>query len=267
MVTLGSQPRSHLWGGFSPIISHTGGPEIDSTQDERSKLAKPWQTKAWIQVLAAVLGVLPPYSGLIILQLLSDKQLSMQAFILYLAVIAPLAIVIALLLLRFLCGEKLRDLNLRSGKLASDLLAVLVLSLVIIVTNVISTTFLSEVFAESPSNASVRNLFVKVAGDSKLFVLFIGLIFLGAASEEVIRVFLLSRVWKVWPSRAGKLLAVVISACVFGLIHLYQGPVHAAWAAIFGLIMALYYLRFGRIVPLILAHYLTNVLQIVVFAV
>jgi membrane protease YdiL (CAAX protease family) len=65
----------------------------------------------------------------------------------------------------------------------------------------------------------------------------------------------------------GKWLAVVISACVFALIHLYQGPVHVAWTAIFGFVMAFYYLRFGRIVPLILSHYLTNVLQIVVFAV
>ena len=35
---------------------------------------------------------------------------------------------------------------------------------------------------------------------------------------------------------------------------------------IFGLIMAFYYLRFGRVVPLILAHYVTNALQVVVFS-
>jgi len=35
-------------------------------------------------------------------------------------------------------------------------------------------------------------------------------------------------------------------------------------ASIFGLIMALYYLRFGRVAPLILAHYLTNALQVIV---
>jgi len=236
------------------------------TQNEPSELSKPWQTKAWIQVLAAALGVLPIYLGLIILQLLSGKQLSVQAFTLYLGVISPLAIVIALLLLRFLCREKLRDLNLRSGKLSSDLLAVLILSLVIIAANVISQRFLSELFPNSPSNTSVRYLFAELAGNSKLFVLFVGLFFLGAASEEVIRVFFLSRLWKVWPSTIGKLLVVVISACLFGLIHLYRGPVIATWTAIFGLITALYYLRFGRIVPLILSHFLTNVLQLVVFA-
>jgi membrane protease YdiL (CAAX protease family) len=188
--------------------------------------------------------------------------------IFYLAVIAPLAIAIALLLLRFLCGENPRDLNLRPGKLSSDLLAALILSTVIIVANAISTHFLSELLPESLSNTDVTDLMVELAGNPGLLVLFVGLLILfGAASEEVIRVFLLSRLWKVWPSPTGKLVAVVISACLFGLIHLYRGPVSVGWTAIFGLIMALYYLRFGRAVPLILAHYLTNAFQVVFFAV
>jgi membrane protease YdiL (CAAX protease family) len=239
---------------------------VSSTRNEPSGLSKPWQSKAWIQLLAAVLGVLPLYSSLIILQFRSDQPISIQGFTLYLAVIAPLGIVIALLLLRFLCGENPRDLNLRPGKLSLDLLAVLVLSLVIIFANVISTLFLSELLPESPSSTSVTDLFVELAGNPGLLVLFVGPLFLlGAASEEVTRVFLLSRLWKVWRSSAGKLLAIVISACLFGLIHLYRGPVSAAWTAIFGLIMALYYLWFGRAVPLILAHYVTNALQVIVF--
>jgi membrane protease YdiL (CAAX protease family) len=241
---------------------------MTSTQGEPTLLSKPWQSKAWIQLLAVVVGVLPLYSSLIIYQFRRDQPFSVQMFIFYLAVISPLAIVIALLLLRFLCGENPRDLNRRPGKLSSDLLAALILSLVILVANVISTSLLSELLPESASTTSVKNLFVEVASSPGLLVLFLGLlIFLGAASEEVIRVFLLSRLWKVWRSTTGKSATVVISACLFGLIHLYRGPVSVAWTAICGLIMALHYLRFGRAVPLILAHYLTNALQLVVVAV
>lgn len=107
---------------------------------------------------------------------------------------------------------------------------------------------------------------MELAGNPKLLGLFVGpLLFLGAASEEVVRAFLLSRLWKVLPSTAGKSAAMVVSACLFGLIHLYQGPVHAVWTGVLGLIMALYYVRFGRVVPLILAHYVTNALQVAVF--
>jgi membrane protease YdiL (CAAX protease family) len=241
---------------------------MSSTRSEPTERPKTWQAKAWVQLLAVAFGVLPLYAGLIILQLRTGQQLSIRAFIVYLAVIAPLAIVVALLLLRYLCGETPRDLNLRPGRLSLDLLALLALSVVIIIANVVSTYVLSELLPASPANTSVTGLFVGLAGNLGQLVLFVGpLFFLGAASEEVIRAFLLSRLWKVWPTTTGKLLAVVVSACLFGLIHLYQGPASAAWTAIFGLIMALYYLRFGRVVPLILAHYLTNALSVVVFAV
>lgn len=240
---------------------------MSSTRSEPHKLSKPWQSKAWIQLLAAMIGVLPLYSSLIVHQLGRDQPLSIQGFVFYLAVISPLAIVITLLLLRILCGENPQDLNLRPGKLSSDLLAALILSPVIIVANVISNQFLSELFPDSAANTSVRNLFVELAGNPRLLALFVGLLIpLGAASEEAIRVFLLSRLWKAWPSTMGKSVAVVISACLFGLIHVYRGPSSVAWTAIFGLIMALYYLRFGRVAPLILAHYVTNALQVAIFA-
>jgi len=241
---------------------------MSSTYDEPPEPRKPWQRRAGTQLLAVVLGVIPLYSSSIILHLRRDQPITLQGFTFYLAVICPLALAIVLLLLRFLCSEKPRDLNLKPGKLSTDLFAALILSVVIIVVNVISRRFLSELLPESAINTSVRDLFVELAGNPGLLVLFVGLlIFLGAASEEVVRVFLLSRLWKVWPSTMGKVGAVLISACLFGLIHLYQGPVHVVWTVIFGLIMALYYLRYGRAVPLILAHYVTNALQVIVVAV
>jgi membrane protease YdiL (CAAX protease family) len=241
---------------------------VPLTRNETTEVSKSWQGKAWTQLLAVVLGVVPLYTILIILELRSEQTISLHGFFLYLAVISPLGIVIALLLLRFLCGESRRDLNLKSGKLFSDLFAVLVLSLLVIVANIISTSLLSEWLPESSSSRSVTDLFAELAGNPGLLVLFVGPLFLlGAASEEVIRVFLLSRLWKVWPSIPAKVVSILISAGLFGLIHLYKGPVSAAWTGIFGLIMAFFYLRFGRAVPLILAHYLTNAFQAIVFVV
>lgn len=241
---------------------------MSSTPKGPSDLSKPWQSKASVQLLAAVAGVLPLYSSLIVYQLRKEQPFSIQGFIFYLAVISPLAIIILFILLRFLCGENLRDLNLNTGKLSSDLLATLILFPVILVANVVSNYVLSELLPDSASSTSIRDLFLEVARSPGLLVLFVGpLIFLGAASEELIRVFLLSRLWKAWTSTMGKLVAAIISACLFGLIHVYRGPVHVAWTAIFGLIMALYYLRFGRVVPLILAHYVTNTIQVIVVAI
>jgi membrane protease YdiL (CAAX protease family) len=228
---------------------------------------KPWQTKAWVQLTAALLGVVPLYSLTIVAQIRGGMEISLWGFTFYLAVIAPISIVIVLLLLRLLCGERPGGLNLKGGRLPSDLAATLILSLVIVVANVASTGLLAGLSRGSASNTSVRALFAELAGRPGLLALFLGLLMpLGAASEEVVRAFLLSRLWKVWTSTPGKLAAVAVSAGLFGLVHIYQGPVRSLSAGILGLIMALYYLRFGRVVPLILAHYLTNAIQVVVFA-
>jgi membrane protease YdiL (CAAX protease family) len=240
---------------------------MSSSQREPSDLSRPRQNKAWIQLLAAAAGVLPLYSSLILYQLRRGQPPSIQGFIFYLAVISPLAIVIALLLLRLLCGENYRTLNLRPGKLSSDLISALILSLVILIANVVSNYLLSMLLPPFPSGISIRALFEEVVSKPWLMFLFVGpLLFLGAASEELIRVFLLSRLWKVWSAPLGKLVTVVISACLFGLIHFYRGPAHVAWTTICGFIMALFYLRFGRVAPLILAHYITNAIQVVVVA-
>jgi len=240
---------------------------VFSIRTELSESRRLWQGKPWVQLIAVAIGVIPLYSRLLMLPFRGDQAISTQEFIFSLAVVAPLTIMIALLLLRFLCGESPRELNLRPGKLSTDLLATLILCTVIMVTNITSTFFLSGLFRESASNTSVRALFAELAGNPKLLVLFVGLLMLlGATSEELIRVFLLSRLWKVWSSSLGKLIAIVVSAVLFGLVHLYQGPTHAVWAGIFGLITALYYLRFGRVAPLVLAHYVTNAIQVIVFA-
>jgi len=238
-----------------------------STRREPSHVSSPWRSTVRTHLLAVVLGVLPLYSSLILSGLRKGQPLTTHEYIFYLAVISPVAIVIALVLLRFLCREDLRELNLRPGTLSSDLLAALILCPVIIVANVISTQLLANLLPESASNPSVRNLFAGLARDPAMFVLFLALLIpLGAASEELVRVFLLSRLWKVWASTTGRLAGVAISACLFGLIHVYRGPVAVGWTAIYGLVVALYYFRYGRVVPLILAHYLTNALQVIVFA-
>jgi membrane protease YdiL (CAAX protease family) len=237
------------------------------TTDQSLKISDPKKVKTWVQLIAVLIGVLPLYSSLILYQIRKGQAPSNQGFILYLAVICPLSILIALLLLRFLCKESYSGLNLKPGKWHSELLSTIILAFIIIITNVISQYLLSELLPTSASDSNIRNLFMEMTSSPGMLLIFIGpLVFLGAASEEIVRVFFLNRLWKVWPSTAVKLIFLAISACLFGLIHFYQGPVHVIWASVFGLIMGIHYLLFGRVLPLISAHYLTNALQVIVVA-
>ena len=54
---------------------------------------------------------------------------------------------------------------------------------------------------------------------------------------------------------------MLLSAVLFGVVHLYQGPAGAVMAGLSGLLMAAFYLRFGRIAPMMLAHYLHDAVQ------
>lgn len=223
--------------------------------------------KKWIQLLAVLIGVIPLYSSLVIYQIQKGQPPSNQGFIFYMAVICPLSILIALILLRFLCKESFSSLNLKPRKWYSDLLSTLILAVVVLVTNMISQYLLSELLPPSTSDSNIRDLFNEMTGSPGLLIVFAGpLVFFGAASEEFIRIFLLSRLWKVWPSTKVRLAVLIFSAFLFGFIHVYRGSMHVAWTTIYGLIMAFYYYRFGRIFPLIFAHYLTNALQVIVVA-
>ena len=73
------------------------------------------------------------------------------------------------------------------------------------------------------------------------------MLLIGVGQEELTRVFLLSRLWKLSAAIGRQWFGVALSAVIFGLAHLYQGPAGMVSTGISGLIMALYYLIFSRI--------------------
>jgi membrane protease YdiL (CAAX protease family) len=219
-----------------------------------------------VQLLAVALGPLPVYALLTATSFLSDQPYSPRDFVLYSTVISAPIIIVLLLLLRYLCGEKPRELNLKPGRWTTDLLAAGILSVVTLAANIISTGLVSGLLP-APRNIGVINLFEWLQQNPGMLALFLGvLLWIGVAQEELTRVFLLSRLWKVWASPKVKWGAVLFAASLFGISHAWQGPTRVVCAGIYGLIMGIYYLRFGRVAPMIISHYATNALQVVVFA-
>ena len=88
-----------------------------------------------------------------------------------------------------------------------------------------------------------------------------------AGFEEFTRIFLLSRLWRIWSGHAWRWFTVVLSAVLFGLLHLYQGTAGMVDAGISGMLWAVYYLIFGRYWPLIIAHYVHDAIQIVLLVI
>jgi membrane protease YdiL (CAAX protease family) len=152
------------------------------------------------------------------------------------------------------------------GKPSTDLLAAVMLAVVTLAANVLVNGLVGELLP-TPPNTGVINLFRWLGQRPGMLALFLGVLWIAVVQEELTRVFLLSRLRKVWPSMAARLGAVLLAAVLFGLAHSWQGPTRVVWTGIYGLILGLYYLRFGRVGPMIVSHYLTNALQVVVFVV
>src|SRR5205085_1436392 len=101
-----------------------------------------------------------------------------------------------------------------------------------------------------------------VAKNPWLMALFFGpVIWLQAAViEEFTRAFVLSRLWKVWPARSGRIASLLAWSALFGLAHIYQGANGVIGTALIGLVLGQYYLERGRILPLMIAHGLYDTL-------
>jgi membrane protease YdiL (CAAX protease family) len=84
-----------------------------------------------------------------------------------------------------------------------------------------------------------------------------------ACFEEISRVFLLKRLWSVGRSRTFHWLAILISAVIFGLAHVYQGAAGVVGTGIIGFFLGWIYMRMGRVWPLVIAHALFDSTQII----
>lgn len=176
-------------------------------------------------------------------------------------------VVLIIVLLRFLCGNVVGSLNLKEGRLRSDIATGILLAIGFLLLLVVQQYTVSRWFPSQPAEPApeLQILFGGLARNPLLLALWLGpVVWLGVAGfEELSRVFMLSRLWKVWPGPAGRWFALILSAALFGLVHIYQGPANAIAIGIQGLLYGLYYLAFGRVWPMIIAHALYDSVQII----
>jgi membrane protease YdiL (CAAX protease family) len=226
-------------------------------------LRKPWQRTRWTQALAILLGYIPPL--MIFISQLFGGPVTAQGYLLYAMGYTLLVIVVLLLLLWFLCGEKPKDLNLRPSVWWKDLLGGLVLVvLTLSVKFILDPTIASYFHRASDIESGIAGLMNTLADNPWLAASFLGpAVFFVASSEELTRVFFITRWMKISSSKVWLGVGVFLSAFLFGLNHVAQGYAGVISVTLNGLIMVLWYLRFGRIFHLIVAHYLYDAIQLI----
>jgi uncharacterized protein len=230
---------------------------------------QPWQQHPATQLAAVVIGVLPVYAlvfwsdvtaargdGFEFPQL-QDTLLNMLILILGFGSVM-------LLLLYLLCGQRLADLQLQRGSLLSDFASGVALTFALLGGQLLFSIVVSHNQSAGIPAANVT-IATELAADPLLLAFWLGpLIWLQAGVfEEFTRVFMLSRLWQVWPGRGERWVVLFGSALLFGLGHAYQGTLGIAGTALIGLILGWHYLTYGRVLPLIIGHALYDTIVIV----
>ncbi len=227
---------------------------------------KPWQGRPITQILAVTVVFVPPYALAIWFQL-SQRTITLKELFLYPLLLGGGTVVLALLVYRFICGERIASLNLKPAKWYTDILVGVLLATVFLglfmLQQVIQSRYLPSTAGPPPEE--LVTLFSGIVNNPLLLVVWLGpVVWLGVAEfEELTRVFMLNRLWAVWPQPVARWIAIVVSAALFGLAHFYQGPVSMVAIALQGFLYALYYRRFGRVWPMIIAHALYDSVQVI----
>ena len=219
----------------------------------------------WAQLLSVAIGVVPLYLLAFLSGLEEFRQPTVADTLQMLFVNTLLFTALLVFLLYVVCGESFQNLQLKPATVLADLNHGVALCWVLLGAQLVFGLLLKLVIAPEipPSNLMIARA---LAGDTSLMLLWLGpVVWLQAAwLEEFSRVFLLSRLWQVWPSRTARWSVLVIAAAAFGLGHLYQGLLGVAGTMLIGLVLGWSYLTHGRLLPLIVAHGLYNTVILLV---
>jgi membrane protease YdiL (CAAX protease family) len=223
-----------------------------------------------MQIAAVVLGVGPLYAGVFYSGYISLQtgDFTLDAAALAAGVLVMASFAIFLIGLLMLLGERVSDLDLKPGALGNDIRAGIGLTLLILLVlfGLRQLQMLLEQLQLIPPTPDIPEsnleLVGSLAGNPLLLGLFFGpVIWVQAALvEELTRVFVLTRLWKVWPARSARVLCVLMWSVIFGIAHIYQGAVGVVGTALIGLVLGTHYMLRGRVLPLVIAHGLYDTL-------
>jgi len=158
-------------------------------------------------------------------------------------------------------GQKLSDFGLTFGRISlKESLRIFMLSLLVCILGLLAFILGSVIMANitgTPESADMSNYEYFHNNIFMLILTLGGVYIVSSFGEEVIyRAFLINRITELGlDSKYGKMAAVVLSAVIFGFVHLEWGPTGIVATAFMGLVMGIFYIKLKKkLWILVLAH-------------
>jgi len=174
-------------------------------------------------------------------------------------------IVWTLLIHRAVCGDRFAGLGLRTDRRWLEGALGVGLAAVLLVLHMTLGPILSRLFPPQPPPEEMLELLSGLSRRPGLLALWLGpVVWIGIAGfEELWRVHLLRRLWRVLPGRAGHWVVIVGCAALVAGVHLYQPPAVMLSIGLLSILKGWFFLKTGRFWSLVVAHALYDSVQVV----
>ncbi len=183
--------------------------------------------------------------------------------IVYPLLFGGLSIAILLLIKKYFLKERLSDFNLGQVTWYNDLTWGILLTIIYFTLFFLERLTLSNIL-QFNSNMELLGLMLDMRENPILLFIWFGpVLWIGIALyEELIRVFLLTSLWKWSETITWEISVIFISALIIGLTHWSQGSYGIVTIGIKSLVSGYFFYRKRRLMPLVYAHILYDGLQV-----
>jgi len=227
--------------------------------------ARPWQQRPGAQLFGAALAVAPLVALALWMYVVRDETPTLGMMLSGPLVGGGVLIVWILLIHRVICGDRFFALGLRTDRWWLEGVLGVALAVVLLALHMTLNPLLARLFPPRPAPVEILELLGGLSRSPGLLALWLGpVVWIGIAGfEELFRVHLLRRLWRVLPGRAGRWAVIVGCAALVAAVHLYQPPAIMLSIGLLSLLKGWYFLRTGRFWSLVVAHALYDSVQVV----
>ena len=217
-----------------------------------------------IKNLAALIGiVLLPFGLMFWYRNHQAGDFASIELILYPLLFGGGSIVIIGIIKKYYLKEPFKDFNSGNGFLVKDWLWALALTAVYFILFYVERLILSDILSFK-SNTELLGLMLDMRESPLLLIIwFLPVLWIGIALyEELIRVFILTSLWKFSPNIFWTISVMLLTSIIVGLAHWSQGSYGVVTIATKSMVACFFFYKYRRLMPLVISHALYDGIQV-----
>ena len=214
-------------------------------------------------LIALTIMVFIPFGMMIWFRSHQSSGFASTELILYPLLFGGGSIIVLYLLKKYFLKEPLSDFNSGKGNWKTDILWGFALVIIYFILFYVERLTLSNLLSFN-SNTELLGLMLDMRESPWLLIIWFGpVLWIGIALyEELIRVFILTSLWKFSKNILWTVAVIMIASIIIGLAHWSQGSYGMVTIGIKSMVSGFFFYKYRRLAPLVIAHVLYDGIQV-----